>query len=183
MTDDIVRRSERLIGGEVVSTYEDEDGDAVDIRVRLPETLRQNPDQVRDLRLAVADRNGAATLLPLANLVSYDRLGHPVGDQPPGAVPPGDDRRESGQSPARNGRGEGPGGRGKAGPGAGLPGRLYGRGGGHGRILRLHGRVPDPGGPLRLLHPGRPVRIVPASPWRSCFRCRSPSSGWRDCSS
>jgi HAE1 family hydrophobic/amphiphilic exporter-1 len=72
MTDDIVRMVSALVGGEVVSTYEDEDGDAVDIRVRLPERLRQNPDQVKNLRLAVPNRNGPAALLPLENLVSYD---------------------------------------------------------------------------------------------------------------
>ncbi|MCE5262051.1 MAG: efflux RND transporter permease subunit [Deltaproteobacteria bacterium] len=70
-TDAIVQTVGALIGGEVVSTYEDADGDAVDIRVRLPGTRRQNPDQVRDLRLAVADPGRPATLIPLANLVSY----------------------------------------------------------------------------------------------------------------
>ena len=70
-TDTIVRTVGALIGGEVVSTYEDEDGDAVDIRVRLPEGLRQNPDQVGNLHLAVADGKGGAALIPLSNLVSY----------------------------------------------------------------------------------------------------------------
>ena len=70
-TDAIVRTVGALVGGEVVSTYEDEDGDAVDVRIRLPEGLRRNPDQVGDLRLAVAEPGRSATLIPLANLVSY----------------------------------------------------------------------------------------------------------------
>jgi HAE1 family hydrophobic/amphiphilic exporter-1 len=70
-TDAIVRTVGALIGGEVVSTYEDEDGDAVDVRVRLPERLRQSPDQVGDLRLTVAGPGSGSTLIPLSNLVSY----------------------------------------------------------------------------------------------------------------
>jgi len=72
MTGDIVRMLGALIGGEVVTTYEDEDGDSVDVRVRLPEKLRENPDQIGNLRLAVADpAGGQARLLPLSNLVSF----------------------------------------------------------------------------------------------------------------
>ena len=70
MTDQIVRTVGALVGGEAVSTYEDEDGDAVEIRVRLPERLRENLDQVRNLRLSVANDEGSATLLPLSNFVS-----------------------------------------------------------------------------------------------------------------
>jgi HAE1 family hydrophobic/amphiphilic exporter-1 len=78
MTDAIVRTVGALVGGEVISTYEDEDGDAVDIRVRLPENLRENPDQVRNLRLAVANPNdGSTTLFPLSNLVSYKAFATP----------------------------------------------------------------------------------------------------------
>jgi HAE1 family hydrophobic/amphiphilic exporter-1 len=77
MTDHIVRMVGALVGGEVVSTYEDEDGDAVDIRVRLPERLRENPDQVRNLRLAVTNGKGSTTLLPLSNLVSYSAYATP----------------------------------------------------------------------------------------------------------
>lgn len=78
MTDDIVRTLSALVGGEVVSTYEDEDGDAVDVRVRLPERLRQNPDQVRSLRLAVSSRNGPATMLAMDNFLSYDAYDMPT---------------------------------------------------------------------------------------------------------
>jgi HAE1 family hydrophobic/amphiphilic exporter-1 len=78
MTDDIVRTLSALVGGEVVSTYEDEDGDAVDIRVRLPEQLRQNPEQVRNLRLAVSNQNGPATMLAMDNFLSYDAYATPT---------------------------------------------------------------------------------------------------------
>lgn len=77
MTDQIVRTVGALVGGEVVSTYEDEDGDAVDIRVRLPEKLRENPDQVRNLHLAVASGRGSTTLLPLSSLISYSAYATP----------------------------------------------------------------------------------------------------------
>jgi hydrophobic/amphiphilic exporter-1 (mainly G- bacteria), HAE1 family len=70
-TNDIASTVSRLVGGEAVSTYEDEDGDAVDVRVRLPESLRRNPGQVRDLKLAVA-RGADTTLVPLGNLTRYE---------------------------------------------------------------------------------------------------------------
>ncbi|GFO53099.1 RND transporter [Geomonas sp. Red276] len=70
-TNDIASTVSRLIGGEAVSTYEDEDGDAVDVRVRLPEALRRSPSQVRDLKLAVA-KGGETALVPLANLTRYE---------------------------------------------------------------------------------------------------------------
>ena len=69
-TNDIVAAVGRLVGGEAISTYEDEDGDAVDVRVRLPERLRQNPSQVRDLKVSVADANGGIKLIPLGSLTS-----------------------------------------------------------------------------------------------------------------
>ncbi len=42
-----------LVGGQAVSTYEDETGDAVDVRLRLPAALRQDVTQVGDLRISV----------------------------------------------------------------------------------------------------------------------------------
>jgi HAE1 family hydrophobic/amphiphilic exporter-1 len=71
MTGDIVRTAGALVGGQAVSTYEDEDGDAVNVRVRLPLALRQDPTQVEKLRLAVSKPNGPAALVPLGNVVSY----------------------------------------------------------------------------------------------------------------
>ncbi|GAM09878.1 nodulation protein NolG [Geobacter sp. OR-1] len=69
-SNDIVGSLSRLVGGEAISTYEDEDGDAVDVRVRLPEALRRNPGQVADLKVSVPDSGGGARLVPLASLVT-----------------------------------------------------------------------------------------------------------------
>jgi len=69
-TNAIVGSLGKLVGGEAISTYEDEDGDAVDVRVRLPERLRQNPSQVADLKVSVADGSGGVKLVPLASLTS-----------------------------------------------------------------------------------------------------------------
>jgi HAE1 family hydrophobic/amphiphilic exporter-1 len=69
-TNDIVGTLGRLVGGEAISTYEDEDGDAVDVRVRLPEALRQNPSQVDDLKVSVPNGSGGSKLIPLASLAA-----------------------------------------------------------------------------------------------------------------
>jgi HAE1 family hydrophobic/amphiphilic exporter-1 len=71
MTADIVRTVGVLVGGQAVSTYEDEDGDAVNVRVRLPQDLRENPAQVGRLKLAVQKPGALPALVPLNNLVSY----------------------------------------------------------------------------------------------------------------
>jgi len=71
MTSDVVRAVGALVGGQAVTTYEDEDGDAVNVRVRLPQALRQDPAQVERLRLAVQRPNALPTLVPLSNLISY----------------------------------------------------------------------------------------------------------------
>jgi HAE1 family hydrophobic/amphiphilic exporter-1 len=67
----IVRTVGTLVGGQAVTTYEDEDGDAVNLRVRLPDTLRQDLSQVERLRLAVQKPGNGPTLIPLGELVSY----------------------------------------------------------------------------------------------------------------
>ncbi|MBM4331618.1 MAG: efflux RND transporter permease subunit [Deltaproteobacteria bacterium] len=71
MTGDIVRTVGALVGGQAVTTYEDEDGDAVNVRVRLPLALRQDPTQVAKLRLAVPKPNAFPALVPLGNVVNY----------------------------------------------------------------------------------------------------------------
>ncbi len=71
MTGDIVRAVGALVGGQAVSTYEDEDGDAVNVRVRLPLALRQDPAQVERLRLAVPRPSALPALVPLGNVVNY----------------------------------------------------------------------------------------------------------------
>jgi HAE1 family hydrophobic/amphiphilic exporter-1 len=77
MTDHIVRTVSALVGGEAVSTYEDEDGDAVDVRVRLPENQRRDPSQVQNLRLAVQKGSNLSGLMPIGNIAAYD-----VSDSP-----------------------------------------------------------------------------------------------------
>jgi HAE1 family hydrophobic/amphiphilic exporter-1 len=67
----IVRTVGTLVGGQAVTTYEDEDGDAVNVRVRLPDILRQDLSQVERLRLAVQRPGNDPTLIPLGELVSY----------------------------------------------------------------------------------------------------------------
>jgi HAE1 family hydrophobic/amphiphilic exporter-1 len=70
-TGHIVRTVGALVGGQAVTTYEDEDGDAVNIRVRLPDSLRQDPSQIERLRLAVQKAGNSPALIPLGELVSY----------------------------------------------------------------------------------------------------------------
>jgi HAE1 family hydrophobic/amphiphilic exporter-1 len=66
-----------LIGGQAVTTYEDEEGEAVDVRVRLPKALRGDVTQVRDLKLTVPTLRGAA-LVPLSDLVTFTRAVSPA---------------------------------------------------------------------------------------------------------
>ena len=60
-----------LVGGEAVTNFEDEDGDAVDVRVRLPLAMRQDPSQVERLRLAVRKAGQETALVPLGELAAY----------------------------------------------------------------------------------------------------------------
>jgi HAE1 family hydrophobic/amphiphilic exporter-1 len=69
-TSAIVGAISRLVGGEAISTFEDEDGDAVNLRVRLPAHLRQHAAQVQDLNVSVPDGNGGVKLVSLASLTS-----------------------------------------------------------------------------------------------------------------
>ena len=67
----IVRTVGALIGGQVVSTYEDTDGDAVNVRVRLPVAMRRNPSQVEGVRLAVDRGPEGVALVPLGEVARY----------------------------------------------------------------------------------------------------------------
>ena len=78
MTAHIVRTVGALVGGLVVTTYEDEDGDAVNVRVRLPDNLRQDPSQVEKLRLAVQKPFSSPALIPMSELVSYSMTPTPA---------------------------------------------------------------------------------------------------------
>ena len=66
-----------LVGGEAVSTYEDETGEAVDVRLRLPASLRQDVTQVGDLRISVPAKDGPA-LVPLGDVVTFTRATSPA---------------------------------------------------------------------------------------------------------
>ncbi len=77
-SNDIVTALSTLVGGTAVTSYEDEDGDAVDLRVRLPEALRQYPAQIRDLKITVPDGNGGTTLIPLASVTTEHSAASPT---------------------------------------------------------------------------------------------------------
>jgi HAE1 family hydrophobic/amphiphilic exporter-1 len=76
-TPDVVRTVGALVGGQTVSTYEDEAGEALDVRVRLPERLRKDIAQVTDLRLSVPRGNGSVALVPIAEIARYERVASP----------------------------------------------------------------------------------------------------------
>jgi HAE1 family hydrophobic/amphiphilic exporter-1 len=57
-----------LVGGKVVTTYEDHDGDAYDVRVRLAETHRQDPTRIERLTLLSQGSNGKRVLVPVADV-------------------------------------------------------------------------------------------------------------------
>ncbi len=75
-TSDVARAVAGFVGGQAATTYEDEDGDAVDVRLRLPAAARQAAGQVGDLRLTV-ERGGATTLVPIREVASYERATTP----------------------------------------------------------------------------------------------------------
>ena len=67
----LVRTVGTLIGGTPVTTWENEDGDAVQVRLRLPAALRENPEQIGQLRLAVPGADGRVRLIPLGEVLSW----------------------------------------------------------------------------------------------------------------
>lgn len=60
-----------LVGGQAVTTFEDEIGESRNVRIRLPAPLRQDATQVQELRLAVPSRAGAA-LVPVGSIARYE---------------------------------------------------------------------------------------------------------------
>jgi hydrophobic/amphiphilic exporter-1 (mainly G- bacteria), HAE1 family len=73
----IARTVGALVGGAAVSTYEDEDGDAIDVRVRLPQDLRQDPSQVGDLRMSVRKVMAPTALVGLDGIVKFEMTNSP----------------------------------------------------------------------------------------------------------
>ncbi|HAA02928.1 MAG TPA: AcrB/AcrD/AcrF family protein, partial [Syntrophobacteraceae bacterium] len=57
-----------LVGGKVVTTYEDHDGDAYDVRVRLTEANRQDPTRIERLTLLSRGSDGKRVLVPVADV-------------------------------------------------------------------------------------------------------------------
>ncbi len=73
----IARTIGALVGGQAVTTYEDEEGEAVDVRVRLPLAMRRDVSQIGDLRIAVPGGKRAPALVPLSELVRAERATTP----------------------------------------------------------------------------------------------------------
>ncbi|RJP20256.1 MAG: RND transporter [Deltaproteobacteria bacterium] len=70
-TGNVVRTVGAMVGGQAVTTYEDSDGDAVNVRVRLPASLRENPSQVERLRFAVNRGPEGTALVPMREVARY----------------------------------------------------------------------------------------------------------------
>jgi hydrophobic/amphiphilic exporter-1 (mainly G- bacteria), HAE1 family len=76
----IARTIGALVGGQAVSTFEDEDGDAINVRVRLPRDQREDPEQVQDLRMTVRKATAAgpvASLVTLGGIIKYEMTNSP----------------------------------------------------------------------------------------------------------
>jgi hydrophobic/amphiphilic exporter-1 (mainly G- bacteria), HAE1 family len=67
----VARPVSALVGGQPVTTFEDEEGEARDVRVRLPPELRQDARHVEQLRLAVLRPTGP-TLIPIGSVARYE---------------------------------------------------------------------------------------------------------------
>jgi len=70
-TANVVSMLSLLVGGRAVTTYEDEEGEAIDVRLRLPEALRQDIAQVAALRVAVRTATGETALVPISDIAQY----------------------------------------------------------------------------------------------------------------
>jgi len=61
-----------LIGGKAASTYEDQDGDSYDVRVRLADEFRQNYSQVGRLTLVSTRPDGSRVLVPVSDIARFE---------------------------------------------------------------------------------------------------------------
>ncbi|MBN1570646.1 MAG: efflux RND transporter permease subunit [Acidobacteria bacterium] len=68
-----------LLNGEVATQYEDEDGDAYDVRVRLSEQERRSAEILDDIDLLSTrkDASGRDILIPIGQVVTYSRAASP----------------------------------------------------------------------------------------------------------
>ncbi len=71
MTAQVVEALSALVGGKAISTFEDESGEAIDVRVRLPLDLREDLNRIGDLRFKVLNSNSPGMLLPLSEFARY----------------------------------------------------------------------------------------------------------------
>ncbi|MBP1622626.1 MAG: efflux pump, family, inner and outer membrane protein [Acidobacteria bacterium] len=64
-----------LLNGEVATQYEDEDGDAYDVRVRLAQQQRQSAEALQDVDLLSSKKNseGGDLLIPIGQVASFTR--------------------------------------------------------------------------------------------------------------
>ena len=69
---DVVETVSTLVGGSAVTTFEDEEGEAIDVRVRLPAELRRDIAQVEAVRLAVGGDGAPPALIPLGDFVRHE---------------------------------------------------------------------------------------------------------------
>jgi hydrophobic/amphiphilic exporter-1 (mainly G- bacteria), HAE1 family len=70
-TGQVVETLGPLVGGKAATTYEDEDGDSYDVRVRLPDHYRRNPKQLARLTLLAPQQNGGRALVPLGDVAQF----------------------------------------------------------------------------------------------------------------
>ncbi len=80
MTANIVRTVGALVGGKAVSTYEDEDGDAVDLRVRLPQDLTAGPGSGETVAIIRSEIGSASRLGSPRRPGFLPKENHPLGD-------------------------------------------------------------------------------------------------------
>lgn len=77
MTAQVVRTLSALVGGEAVSTFEDEAGEAIDVRVRLPQDLRQDLKRIGNLRFSIPHSSAGVSLIPLNEIARYQASNTP----------------------------------------------------------------------------------------------------------
>lgn len=68
-TEEIASTLNILIAGEEVSTYEDEYGEAVNLNIRLAENLRNDLEQIKNLKISKINEN-SINLIPIGDLIT-----------------------------------------------------------------------------------------------------------------
>ena len=68
-TDQVRASLGAFLGGTIASTWEDPDGDAYNVRVRLPDEARRDMSQIRKLSLVSMRPDGSRVAIPLSDIV------------------------------------------------------------------------------------------------------------------